>query len=418
MFKKLKHKFIIINMSLLSFVFMSIFTVIYILTAVSGERQLSLNLNKIMKSPPRQFETSPKSPDPHPRPPAGDMAMASSLIVDLDKNGDIIIASSFVTIEEKVIEEAVNKAASSNKIKSNIKAGDLYYTFLKRENPFGIRIVFVDRGPLRDTLRNTLIIFIAVGSINLIILFFISVFLANRTIKPIKEAFEKQQQFVADASHELKTPLTIIKTNLAVISENEDETVKSQSKWLGFINSQTERMSNLINDMLSLAKMDSMKQQLSLQNFNLSKLLDGILLSFEAAIFENNIELKEEIQRNIQFTGNRESLERLINILMDNAVKNTPKGGIISAGLSWDRGTIKIVVKNTGVGIPPEHIDKIFERFYRADSSRAREKGGYGLGLAIANSIVLQHHGKIYAESNVGFDTSFIVELPQGKRIS
>jgi len=252
--------------------------------------------------------------------------------------------------------------------------------------------------------------------ISLILLFLISVYLANRAIKPIKDAFLKQQQFVADASHELKTPLTIIKTNLAVISENEDESVSSQAKWLGFIHSQADRMSNLINDMLSLAKIDSPEQTLCYQNFNLSKTLDGVLLSFEAAIFENGMELKTELEKDIHFNGDKESLERLINILMDNAVKNTPKDGVISVNLSCDKTNIKIVVKNNGAGISPLDIDRIFERFYRADPSRARESGGYGLGLAIAKSIVERHHGKIYAQSNLGHDTSFIVELPQGRK--
>lgn len=398
MFKDLKRKFVIINMSLLSFVFVAIFTVIYILTAVSGERQINFTLRKIMDEPPKPFRGEPR--------------MATSLVVDLDSSGNIIKSFSFVTMEEETIKEVVSKAMQSNKMSAKINVGDFNYSFLKGEGPFGKKIVFVDRSPQQESLKNILIIFIITGGASFILLYLVSVHLANSTIKPIKEAFEKQQQFIEDASHELKTPLTIIKTNLAVISANEDTDVKSQEKWLGFIHSQTERMSNLINDMLSLAKIDSLEQPLYIERFNLSKELDGVLLSFEASIFESDIELKTKVEEEIYLNGNKEGIQRLITILIDNAVKNTPKNGIISVCLTSEKNNTQLVVKNTGLGIPPESIDKIFERFYRVDLSRARESGGYGLGLAIAKSIVEKHHGKIYARSNVDIDASFIVELP------
>lgn len=398
MFKELKHKFVIINMSLLSFVFVAIFTVIYILTAVSGERQINFTLRRIMDEPPKPFKGEPR--------------MATSLVVDLDSSGSIIKSFSFVTMEENTIKELVSKAMESNKMSAKIKSGDFNYSFLKGEGPFGKKVVFVDRSPQQESLKNILIIFTIAGGASLILLYLISVHLANSTIKPIKEAFEKQQQFIQDASHELKTPLTIIKTNLSVISANEDMDVKSQGKWLGFIHSQTERMSNLINDMLSLAKIDSLEQPSYIEKFDFSKVLDGVLLSFEAFIFESDIELKTKVKEDIYLNGNKEDIQRLVTILMDNAVKNTPKDGSISVYLNYEKNSIQLVIRNTGSGIPAESIDKIFERFYRVDPSRARESGGYGLGLAIAKSIVEKHHGKIYVRSNVNVDTSFIVELP------
>ncbi|WP_186428828.1 cell wall metabolism sensor histidine kinase WalK [Clostridium sp. BSD9I1] len=398
MFKELKHKFVIINMSLLSFVFVAIFTVIYILTAVSGERQINFTLRRIMDEPPKPFKGEPR--------------MATSLVVDLDSSGNIIKSFSFVTMEENTIKELVSKAMESNKMSAKIKYGDFNYSFLKGEGPFGKKVVFVDRSPQQESLKNILIIFTIAGGASLILLYLISVHLANSTIKPIKEAFEKQQQFIEDASHELKTPLTIIKTNLSVISANEDMDVKSQGKWLEFIHSQTERMSNLINDMLSLAKIDSLEQPLYIEKFDFSKVLDGVLLSFEAFIFESDIELKTKVKENIYLNGNKEDIQRLVTILMDNAVKNTPKYGSISVYLNYEKNNIQLVIRNTGSGIPAKSIDKIFERFYRADPSRARESGGYGLGLAIAKSIVEKHHGKIYVRSNVNVDASFIVEFP------
>jgi len=401
MFKSLKRKFVIINMSLLTFVFIAIFALIYVLTALSGERQLSFTLDKTMNAPPKPFPAEPR--------------MATSLLVEVNNDNEITVFSSFITLNETVIREAVIKALENKEYTGKIEVGDFYYSYLKKKVPSGFKIALVDRSALQENLKNILFIFILVTGGSLIILFFISVYLANRAIRPIKEAFEKQEQFVADASHELKTPLAIIKTNLSVISSNQSEPVSSQIKWLGFIQSQTERMSTLINDMLSLAKMDSVEHTLLFQNINFSNLLEGILLSFEAPLFENNITLKTSIQEDIHIFGDENSLERLINILFENAIKNTPQDGVISISLTSNKNNIIFKIKNTGNGISPKHIDKIFERFYRADSSRARESGGFGLGLAIAKSIVEKHNGKIYAQSNYGVDTSFIVKLYQKK---
>lgn len=397
MFKRLRRRFVIINMSLLTLVFVAIFASIYTLTAFSGERQINFTLDRVMNSPLKPFPGEPK--------------IATSLLVELNQYNEIVVFSSFINMDEEVIKEAVTKAVATSKNYGKIKAGDFSYSFLKKETYFGTRIAFVDRTFLQESLRSILIIFMAVAGGSLIILFLISVFLANRTIEPIKEAFEKQEQFIADASHELKTPLAIVKTNLAVIEGNQHETVESQSKWLDFIHLQTDRMSNLINDMLSLAKLDSLEQTVIFQSFNLSDLINGVVLAFEAASFENNIELRTDIQEDVFFYGDKNSFERLITILMDNAIKNTPEKGLIIVSLACVKNNIEIIVKNTGAGIDPKDIDKIFERFYRADSSRARESGGYGLGLAIAKSIVQNHNGKIYAKSNLGEDTSFIIKL-------
>ncbi len=402
MFKELRRKFVLINMSLLTFVFIAIFTAIYVLTAFSGEHQLDMTLEKVMNS----------SPTPFP----GESRTATSLVVELNRFNEIIVFSSFLTMDEEVIKEAVIKAIEIPDATGKIKVGDFHYSFLKKDVIFGTRIAFVDRGPLQDSLRSILVIFAGVAGGSLIILFLISVFLANRAITPIREAFEKQEQFIADASHELKTPLAIIKTNLALILESKKDTVENQLKWIGYIQGQIERMSNLIKDMLTLAKMDSPEQPLFFETLDISNILEGALLYFEAGLFENGIVLETNIQPNLRLYGERYSFEELVHILMDNAIKNTNENGTISVCLNATKTNIELVVKNTGVGIAPENIPRIFERFYREDFARGREGGGYGLGLAIAKSIVQKHGGKIYAESNLGVDTSFIVKLPKGKQ--
>lgn len=399
MFDKLKRKFIIINMTLLTVVFIAIFSTIYIMTMVSAARQTEFTLNTLMHAPPK---LSPNNP-----------AIATSIIVELDKEHNVVDVFSLFDIEKESIEEAISQAIKSKEPSNNLKIEGSSYAFLKQDTPRGMKIVFADRSPQQQMAINLLKIFFLVGGISLIILLLISMYFANRTIKPIKEVFEKQKQFITDASHELKTPLTIIRTNTALVLSNSEETVKSQSKWIGYINSQIDRMSKLIDDMLSLAKLDNPQQKVYFSSFDISKTLENILLSFEAVLYESNIELDFHTNKNIFINGEKESIKKLFNILMDNAIKNTPPKGKVFVNLSCEKNKIEIEIKNTGDGIPKEHIDKIFERFYRADDSRNRDSGGYGLGLSIAKSIVNEHNGNIYVKSNINEYTSFIVELPQ-----
>lgn len=271
----------------------------------------------------------------------------------------------------------------------------------------------MERSQYDNMLFQLLKTLVLIGFISLIVLLFISIYLTNKSIVPIKETFEKQKQFIADASHELKTPLAIIKTNTSLVLSHPYDTIKNQSKWINYINLQTDRMSELISEMLSLAKMDAAENKLPLSPINISKIVESMILMFDAVIYENNIELETNISKNLFINGDKESLKKLFSIIMDNAIKHTNKNGNITVSLFSDKNKVKMIIRNTGEGIAPEHLERIFERFYRVDSSRDRETGGYGLGLSIASSIVKQHKGKIYAKSNIGEFTSFIVEIPQ-----
>lgn len=397
MFDKLKRKFILINMSLLTIVFVLIFGTIYITTTISMEKELEHDLRNILSTPRKPVPNSPM--------------MSSSIIIELDSDNNIATVTTYMEIDENMLQEAIYTIIKNENKFDKIKIGGSSYGYLKEYSNKGLRIALMSREPQIDVLNNLLKVFISIGSISLIFLLLISIYLTNKTIKPIKETFEKQKQFIADASHELKTPLAIIRTNNSLVLSNKNLTVESQSKWLNYINNQIERMSELIDEMLSLAKLDANKGYDEFVVFNLSKLLNNILLTFEAVIFENKIELESNIEEDISIKGDKESIKKVFTILLDNAIKYTNQSGKIDVELKQEKNKIKIKVKNSGEGINRKDINKIFERFYRVDTSRARESGGYGLGLSIAKSIVESHNGKIYAESNVGKDTTFIIEL-------
>lgn len=396
MFDKLKLKFILINMSLLTVVFVGIFGTIFTITSINIENEINRELKGLVL-------------DGHkPKP------FYSYIVVDVDKNNDLINAVTPFqnTISKDELKESIFKILEDENSSSKIDIAGTKYSYLKESTFIGQRIALLDRTYQQNTIFQLLKSFIIVGAISLILLLIISIYLTNKTLRPVKETFEKQKQFIADASHELKTPLTIIKTNTSLVLSNPEDSVKNQSKWINYINLQVDRMSELINDMLTMAKLDVEENKIELIPINISKTIEGIMLGFDAIIFENNIDLEEDISKDIFINGNEECIKKLFSILMDNAIKHTNKHGKISVSLLKDKNKVKMIVKNTGEGIASEHLDKIFERFYRVDDSRVRETGGYGLGLSIAKSIVEQHKGKIYVNSVLGEDTTFTVELP------
>ena len=397
MFDKLKLKLITINMALLSTVFIGIFSVIFFMTSNSINREIYGNLDTLIHNSKR------------PMPPS------INILVDLSNDKSIkSIFKSYGTITSNDdIQDAVDKVVGSKNDFGKINISTNPYSYLKSNTPFGAKIAFMERSQYDNMLFQLLKTFIIIGFLSLIVLLLISIYLTNKSIIPIKETFEKQKQFIADASHELKTPLAIIKTNTSLILSQPDDTIKNQSKWINYINSQTDRMSILINEMLSLAKMDTAENQLPLSHKNLSKIVESMLLMFDAIIYENNINLETNISKDLFVNGDKESLKKLFSIIMDNAIKHTNKQGTITVSLFTYKNKIKMIIRNTGEGIASENLERVFERFYRVDNSRDRETGGYGLGLSIASSIVKQHNGKIYAKSKVGEFTSFIVELPQ-----
>ena len=400
MFKKLKIKFLLINMSLLTAVFIGIFGTIYLSTAYSMEKDMRMQLwSNIMIAP--QQKPTPKND-----------RMDMTIKIDLDNTNEVVTVSSKMNTDDLDINNIVTKVINSSKDMDTIKINGESFGYLRQDIGNGKRIVLMSKSFQHEMLWNLLKIFIGVGSLSLILLFFISIYFTNKAINPLEETFRKQKQFIADASHELRTPLTIIKTNVSLLRENEMETIHSQKKWINYIDSQAGRMSTLINEMLSLANLDANKKKEEIININLSKMIRDSLLVFEVVIFEKGLILEEDLTDNIFIKGEQNQIKKLISILMDNAIKYTNNNGKITVLLINERNKAKLIIRNTGEGIEKEHLEKIFERFYRVDDSRDRGTGGYGLGLSIAKAIVEDHKGKIHAESIINNETSFIIELP------
>lgn len=340
------------------------------------------------------------------------------IMVQFNQNDDIdrIVYQYLDDADEEDIKEAAIRIYNDKSDRGKLTIGDYKLRYMKKDNPRmiggGCRIVFLDRTLEISTINRMLFIFIIIGSVGVIIIFGISVLLANWTIKPVDKAWQQQKQFVADASHELKTPLTVISANTDVILSNENETVKSQSKWLNYIKEETKRMTKLVNSMLYIAKYDSNEMKLAADRFSLSEVMSSICLQFESIIYESGKLLETDIEDNIYFKGDEDKIKQLVNILLDNAHKYSTENGRITARLSEDQktGKISLSVANTSNYIEPDKMNKLFDRFYRLDCSRNRKTGGSGLGLNIAKSIVEVHGGSIKAFHENGI-TCFTVIL-------
>lgn len=249
----------------------------------------------------------------------------------------------------------------------------------------------------------------ACAILGIFLLIFVTRKLSSLLVRPVEESMQSEKEFISNASHELKTPLTVIRANIELL---EDEI--GENKRLQYIDTETRRMITLVNKMLELVRLDAQHSQYPMQNFRADEAILNVVYPMESVAFEKGIRLELSVQDGIYITGNEEQLQSLVAILLDNAISYTPAdGGIITVDAGIRSHKFHLSVSNTGEPIPPQQCEKLFERFYRQDQARESTSDHLGLGLSIAASIVRRHHGKIYVKSADGVNT-FYVTFPLG----
>ncbi|MCU6710520.1 HAMP domain-containing histidine kinase [Paenibacillus sp. J5C_2022] len=416
MFKKLKNRFLLLNMIMISVMMLVSFATVYAITYQNVQRDIDNELKRIQESYLKSRHPDIGRKEPHDIPPENLAPMPKALpvffVLTTDQEWNLVEISSPFQLDDDVYSSALQAAADGNNERGQFGHDGVDWAYLVRPIPDGYMLVYRDATAQQKIVTNLIYTVVAVGVAMLVVIYFLSRFFASRSIAPVKEAFDKQKQFIADASHELKTPLTIIRTNTDVLLANREDTIANQAKWLNYIQLETERMGKLTSDLLYLTEMDDSRTAMMLSNFNMSEAAESILLTMEAVLFEKRIALQYDIAPGCMVYGNSEQIKQVILILLDNAVKYTSSGGSMAITLKKQHHDTVLSVMNTGEGIAPEHLHRIFDRFYRTDSSRSRQQGGYGLGLAIAKSIVEQHGGKLYARSAVGQSVTFYMHLP------
>lgn len=276
--------------------------------------------------------------------------------------------------------------------------------FYKTDKEGYTLVTFMDNTIVNENAMTLFRYTLIFGGVALVIFFFLSVFLARKIVNPLEESYQKQKQFISDAGHELKTPVSVVSANAELLSRE-----LGDNQWLQNIQYENERMGMLVGQLLDLARTEDVAPQM--EHINLSRLVDGEALPFESVAFEKGLVLNINITSNIGVVGNSTQLKQIVSILLDNAIRHSKGGGEVWLTLTKEHGFAKLSVINKGDEIPEEQRTKIFERFYRVDTARNSEDKHYGLGLAIAKAIATSHKGHIEVGCFNGF-VEFRVQIP------
>lgn len=455
MFKKLRNRFLILNITLISVLLISSFSVVFVVVykdtvnesdkilestvrnlAFDELRTLSGDMPNIKRDLNRRtFSHIGELPREDVPPPDSDFSsdaknIRSSLLtisVKIDENGGIIdpiIHSSYEYDEEfynALIADAAkhyNQSSTKKEVSDTIKYDNVPWKYrieaANINNSQSYYIAAINVETELNILKKLTVTLFLVLIITLAIIFLICLYFANKSIKPIKNAWDKQNRFIADASHELKTPLTTINTNIDVLLSTTNAS-DDQIKWLSYIKDETKRMTKLTHDLLRLASLEHDGSEIAQkEKISLTQIVRNSLLTMEAVMYENKITLTDDIKCDVYVLGNAPQLSQLVMILLDNAAKYTNQGGTVHVSLKTDDRHAYLSVKNSGKGISQSDAEKIFDRFYRVDESRMRsdgDSGGYGLGLSIAKSIANKHKGTITLSNTSKDFTEFTIKL-------
>ncbi len=419
MIKKLRARIIIINMALMGIVILAIFTTVCVNSYSNAVNDMERGLNQVVgnrdfdrdratddNAPPFDKESKgsfKQKPNIHDNEP---MQISSYVIVELDDDGNITnTTENNVSIDADDLEECAKLARQSNSISGQI--GDYGLMYVKHDFMEVHKIVFASNNMVFANLRNTVLVSVGLFFGSMVIIFLISLWLSGLAVKPVKKAWEQQKQFVADASHELKTPLTVILANNNIMMSHPQSRVTDERQWLESTEEEAQHMKQLIDQMLFLAKSDAGNTQVQLSEVNLSEIVEGSALNFEPVAFEREVLIDTDIRPDILMQGNQLQLNQLAHILIDNAVKYAEDNSTVTIALHKHGDGTEFTVNNKGSVISKEEMEHIFDRFYRAEKSRTTK--GYGLGLAIAQRIVEDMNGKITVQSNQTDGTTFTV---------
>ena len=399
MIRRLRIKFVCVIMVIVMLMLGGILGVVIHFTGQSMEMQSISMMRTIATSPFQQGSLGKPSEE----------VRLPFFTVQISSRGELITASGgyFDLTDREYIQEIVNAALLSDNETGELDEHNLRY--LKSASPMGFTIVFSDTTTESATLKNMFYSCLTVFFMAMVVFWGISILLSRWVIKPVATAWNQQRQFVADASHELKTPLAVIMAN-AELMQNDDTSEDDRKKFSHNILSTTYQMRSLVENMLEMARVDNGTLKMKFANLDFSQLVSDAILSFQLLYEEKGMGLRCAVTEGICLHGSEQHLYQVMDVLLDNALKYSTPNSMVSVDLSANGRVCTLSVASPGAPLSKEDLKNIFKRFYRADKARAMN-GSYGLGLAIAESIVEAHKGKIWAESD-GECNTFYVQLP------
>ncbi|SDB65376.1 cell wall metabolism sensor histidine kinase WalK [Butyrivibrio sp. INlla16] len=320
--------------------------------------------------------------------------------------------SHIAAVSEEEAQEYANKLFQTKSFGRGYIGGQ--YRYLVHQNNDGSYLmIFMDCSAGFYNANKLLFMTLLIGLVALIAMFVLVFLLSGKAVAPVVESLEKQKRFITDAGHELKTPLAVISANMDVI-----ELEAGESEWTKSTKNQIKRMDGLVKNLLTLSRMEEENIDAVFSEVNMSSVLEESATFFIAVADFKKVKYTREIAENIHINGDRNSIQQLCTILIDNAMKYTPDEGEVSVSLSGDESSRNAIleISNSCENIPKGNLDRLFDRFYRADNSRSRKTGGYGIGLSVAKAIVNSHGGTIEAKAVGENIMKFMITIPIMKK--
>ena len=410
MLKRLKIKFILLSMTSLLVLLTAIVAGMNLINyhavvAEADEILVLLSQNKGTFPGLGGDKNDKREPPPHGMSP--ELPYESRYFsVLLDSTGSVILTdtSRIAAVDSQTAIDYAGEVFAESAVSGFADA----FRFVKNEEGDRVRIIFLDCGRKLDSFRHFFLVSAGMALAGFVIVFFVISLAAGKIIRPIAESYEKQKRFITDAGHEIKTPLTIISANADLL-----ELDLGPNECLADIQQQTKRLASLTNELVLLARMEETGNPLPMIDFPVSEVVADAAAPFQTLAGSQGKQLSCEIEPLLSMRGNDKAIRQLVSILLDNAVKYSPKGGLITLKLAGQAKALQLTVCNTtAAGISREALGHVFDRFYRADPSRNSESGGHGIGLSVAKAIVTAHGGRIQALSPDGHSFQIVASLP------
>lgn len=412
MIKKLRRKFVAVCMALVTLVLAAVFLSVYFAVEQNIEAVSRQVLHRVI-----QEETysvgSPSRPDTGINI-GGDRVQLPYFTVSIWHTGTsysaYVTGGTYANLEDTeeltaILQECLGQGTHEGTISG------YHLRYLRQDNGLYEKLAFVDMSMEQAILYKMMRSYLTIAMAAALLLLGVSILLAWWTTRPVEKAWKQQHQFLSDASHELKTPLTVILSNAELLEAAALE--ERPARWADNIHSEAQQMKSLVEEMLTLARADNMVRTAVLTEVSLSDVAADCALAFEPVAFEAGKPLDYQITEDVTVLGDRDKLRQLVSILLDNAIKYGADGCTITLTLQKTDRQARLTVSNPGEPIPADQLSHLFERFYRADASRG-EKSGFGLGLPIARTIAQEHKGTLKAESDAA-STRFLYTMPLKK---
>ena len=393
MLNKLRNKFVLINTLMIGAILVLI---VLAISALTLRREYVQTERALKSAVSLSYENA---------------EISGILLAHVDENGNVTVIENEISTRDfnvKNLSQYVNDILSiSDKDDGLLLKHRILYS--RAVGKSGTYVAFASLDAILLSAEDAFSTSSSVAAVALFLLFLLSRKLSKVVIKPAENAWSDQKRFIADASHDLKTPLTVIMANNDILLSHPEKTVGEQKKWLDSTRQESEYMSSLINKMLELAKTDNLLEKIQLEDVNISEITQKAVLQLEPVAFDSGIIIQGEIANDVVIKSNSTEYYKLAQILIDNAVKYAQSDSVVTVTLAAQRKDVVLSVNNKGEAIPKEQLEHIFDRFYRTDDSRA--KGGFGLGLSIAKNVATALGGEISAQSDSENGTTFTVKF-------